>query len=490
VTGGWNGAVKVWDARTGHELKTLDRQEKPVTRLAFNPKHTRLVSGGQEGLVKIWDWPQGKELTTLKGHVFSPVQTVAFSSDGTLLAAGSLARAIIWDAATFQELNKIDTPAGGVGAFTPDGRTLVTAPHHLQVETKRAFALWNVKSGKPLGTSNVAGLPGFLVGAFSVDGSAVYLMTADPPEARLGVFDIATGEERFTSHSGSVLCVAFSPDGRWLASGGKDGRVCLWDLTRRPSPDSGVSVRPLSGHTAEVWSVAFSADGRLLATGSSDGTIRLWNVADGRAAQVLNGHFLEPALLALSPDGETVAARSQDGSANLWNVTTGQQWAPIRGHVGPVFAVAFSPDGRWLASGGADKTVLLVERSSGQRQTFLCESTLTGLAFSPDSKTLAAISKIPGPSLRLWDLTTKKERPLAGHTNHVMGLAFHPAGNRVLTASLDGTVRLWETAPGRDESTLFDFRGADACHAVAFSPSGRHFAIGLGNGTIALLTTP
>jgi WD40 repeat protein len=237
--------------------------------------------------------------------------------------------------------------------------------------------------------------------------------------------------------------------------------------------------------------VAFSADGRLLASGSSDGTIRLWHMADGRAGHVLEGHSLLPSLLAFSPDGETVAAGGMDGTVDLWDVRTGQRKDPLRGHEGPVLAVAFSPDGRWLASSGADNTVQLVERATGQRQhTFRGESLFTGLAFSPSSRTLAAVCQAPGPSLRLWDLTTREERPLAGHTSHVRALAFHPAGNRVLTASLDGTVRLWQTAPGQDDSPVFDFRHAGGCHAVAFSPSGRHFAVGLADGTIAVLTTP
>src|SRR5262249_50049743 len=156
----------------------------------------------------------------------------------------------------------------------------------------------------------------FLVGGLSVDGRAVYLMTCSPPEPRLGVYDAVTGKERFPNqgHHDPISSVAFSPDGCWLASGGMKGGVCLWDLTRRPSRESGWSVRQLSGHTATVVPLAFSPDGRLLASGSRDGTIRLWNIADGREVHKLAGHPRMPAGLAFSPDGETVAGGGRDGT--------------------------------------------------------------------------------------------------------------------------------------------------------------------------------
>jgi WD40 repeat protein len=287
-----------------------------------------------------------------------------------------------------------------------------------------------------------------------------------------------------------VYSAAFSLDGRTLASGGRDGRVCLWDLA---APPGGALASPqrLTGHDHQLFAMTFSPDGRLLASRSIDGTIRLSDAATGRVVQELATGPAPTLALAFSPDGETFAACGENGVINFWAVKTGQPKEPLRLHVGPVHAVAFSPDGRWLATGGLDGTIPLIDRASGERvHTFRGSLLVTNLAFSPDSQALAATTEGLGPSVHLWDLATRAERTAAGHTQLVVGLAFHPSGKRLATGSLDGTARLWDTAPGADGSRVFDFRPTGPAGAVAFSPSGRHLAVGLGNGLMAILRTP
>src|SRR5262249_32116715 len=144
-------------------------------------------------------------------------------------------------------------------------------------------------------------------------------------------------------------------------------------------------------------------------------------------------------------DGRTVAAGGKDGTINRWDAATGQPKEPWRWHVGDVGPVVYSPDGRLVASGGKDGALQGLDAATGQRQhAFRGSASFTHLAFSPDRRKLVAVDEAPAATLHLWDLAGEKERVLIGHTDRILGLAFHPAVNRVATASKDASVRLWD----------------------------------------------
>jgi WD40 repeat protein len=406
---------------------------------------------------------------------------------------------MVWDVATFRPRPPLETAGSGLLGFTPDGRTLVAGPHDLPADQKRAFTRCGVETGKLSPTPEVKGPRDVMCGRLSRDGRTVYLMSYDRPEARLGAYDAVTGADRFSDqgHVALVWSMAFRPDGRMLASGGTDGRVCLWDLGTQPDGFA-PPARRLTGPGPQVWSVAFSPDGRLLASGGVDGSVRVWDVATGQVVPELCTDATQaPAAVAFSPDGLTLASGSGEpsndvarGEVQLWDVRTGQHQVALKGNTKPVLSVAFSPDGRWLAAGDLSGWAHLIDRASGRVHTFRLGRPVVGLAFSPDSQTLSATGGGPDPPVRLWDLATKTGPTLDGHTRPVPGLAFDPGGLRVATTSLDGTVRLWGTAPSVEPSRKFDFGHIGPTAGVAVTPSGRHLAVALGNGLIAVLRTP
>jgi WD40 repeat protein len=276
----------------------------------------------------------------------------------------------MWEVGTGQQIDQyqVNDAEGSVTsvAFSPDGQTLVVGTF----AWGNNISLWDVQTGRP----------------------------------------IALGME---GHSNEVFTVAFSPDGRFAASGCFDGTIIFWDpATGQPLSEPLTDIAPPEGtsmRSNDVWSIAFSPDGRLLASGRGGGDILLWDVETQQPdGEPLAGHSDTVMSLAFSPDGRILASSGGDRLIRLWDVESRQLIGqPLTGHTEAVFSVSFSPDGRLLASGSWDGTIRFWDVQTGQAvgdaitvgQDFFVNT----VAFSPDGQMLASTAS--DGSVILWDLT-------------------------------------------------------------------------------------
>lgn len=365
ASGGTDRTVRIWNAANRQDLAVLHGHTGVVTDLAFMPDGRRVVSVSRlkrlgyagDGTARLWEVDLQAGRAVLRGHS-EYVYPVAYSPDGQWIASGSWDQtARLWDAVTGESRAILPHPGRLRSlAFSPDGTRLYTG-----CDQGESLQVWDVATAQR--RKDFKG-PGGIIQALATSPDGAHVAAVDLLGSVI-TMDAATGARiHSVPMSGRPLDtrpLAYSPDGRFLASVSEDG-------TRIDVRDARTHQRSaqLAGHTGVIYSVAWSSDGRLLASASGMGdlmlkrgdfSVRVWDVALSKCETILTGHTDEVFALAFHPDGQRLASAGRDRAIWLWDLATGQETARLEGHTNYVMSLAFSPDGTSLASGSGDGTV-------------------------------------------------------------------------------------------------------------------------------------
>lgn len=437
-----------------------------------------------------WEWGRLRYLCQLSAAVYeqgAPIDAVAYSPDGKLLAAGDRSgKLTVRDAATGQV--RFATENGQyvyAAAFSPDGQLIATGSSDGRI---RIFATSDGELRKTLAGHN----DGVLDVTFSLDGK---LLASGSYDSTARLWDFASGESVATlsGHNWWVWSARFSPDGSKIVTASQDSNAIVW---HRDAAGQYQQAAQLSDHQGPVYHAAFSPDGSQVATAGYDKTIRLWDPdevdrldidsrLDGstnrnRSAAVLTGHTGAVRSIAFAPDGKLLLSGSHDNSLRLWDLQQTVEVKALRGHGSRVEAVALNPTGKLAASGSQDGSVRVWDINGYAESRTIGSRTLTGHAdavlaarFAADGRVLTASRD---RTAKLWDHSgVELVRFEQGHEFLATSAVFFDNGQRLVTGAGDNTARVWNVGSGAE---LMVMRGTGRAGAVAVDPAGRLLATG------------
>lgn len=532
ASGAVDGEIKIWDWQTGQEVKSLSGHTDVLTDLVWSPDGTKLASSGWDRHVRIWDFATGNELLSLPHERW--VRVLAWSSDTRFVLSGGDDLSLkVWQvdqgqlSVEFEMKAPIMTlstaPNGSLAAIGlksgevkvlnfETGKDIVlerfqgevTAVkwsfdgRYLAAGTDRTIKVWNMETNElvqRIRTENYF---------FALSwGRESYLLVSAGARGIIDVWSALSGDNmlRIAGHTGAVKALAWAPQGNYLASGGEDRLIRIWDLEARKE-----WTQLLPGHSGQIEVLAWSPDGTYVASGAHDFLIRLWNINEGEYLGSFTERIKKPfvhargfefavglesvshedIVLALSwaPNGKRLASASWDRTVAIWDVPGGTQLVGISNPQGWITTAAWSPHGDQISFGGYDQAVHIYSVTGEEIKKLEGHTNwVQAVAYSPDGRYVASSGY--DRKVFIWDLATNEIiRSLPADEYVVTVVEWSPCGRYLAGGSHNGTVRIWDADTG---DVLFMYPGREVgLQTVAWSPQGDRLAITEHNSVIIL----
>lgn len=495
ASGSADKTIKIWDAITGEEKRTLHGHASYIRCVNFNKDNKQVVSGSGNS-IKVWDVLTGQELRTLGGHTDN-VSAVSFSNNGKqILSSSSDGTIRIWDAESGREIRTITGHKGAVtgSTFGMDDKRIVS------VGQDGTIRVWDAETGSELLKIRALPRSKHIHVSIASDGKRIVCGSRDNT---IKVWNAETGQEQLTlhGHKGRVTGVALSSDGKRIASTSYDMTVKLWDAT------TGREILTIRGHKSGARGVSLSHDGQRIISAGSYGTVKIWDTNVDHEKLTLRGHKSPVVSVSVSGDGKRIVSAghhriSNASSIKVWDAETGREMYTLKNKAGGFKCVSLSNDGKYFVSGGWDKsakqldatvkgwptTVKVWDTSTGQQLFSLPGHihVVESVNFSPDGKKI--VSSGQDRTIRLWNLETRQqELTLAGPKANIYHASFSGDGKRIVSLSYDRTIRVWDAKTGQQLNKISGRKG----HLLSakLSSDGKRLAGGTEDGSITLWDT-